>query len=798
MGEPRQLPPIFQFGVFEVDLRSGELRRAGVKVKLQEQPFKVLVALLERPGEVVSREELRQRIWPDATFGDGDHAVNVAVTKLRAALGDSAEIPRVIETLHRRGYRLIVAVCRLEIDPSVERDAKPLVANPAAPSAGLALETSPGGGVHSSASRPRVARWVALAISVTISVGSALWMYKPRAALPANTTVLIGPFENSTGEPVLDGTMQFALERELSNSQSVHVVSPERVQDILQRMRRPADTRVDRALALEVCRRTPDIRLLITGRAQKIGSRYLFTVSIVDPASGNMVRASEAESDKQDGILEAIHALATKVRRDLGESTLVTQRAGEPLEQVTTRSLRALQLYSEATDQIIRHGTETGYAMELLREALNEDPDFASAHVMFAQALRDMGREPEALPHIERAFALAHTTSERERLFITGSFYGFKSIGGSPESDEFTKAVTAYEELLRHYPDDLWALNNLSFHYEIARRVEQSMRLVMRIADLRPEMVPFRLYGLAAHSDDVTLDRIAAGCDPKSNLRSCQLVFLVRDARPIWQLLRKGNADQAFRIAQTLSNHSSQSYPKATDVTGLILSDFYLDTGMLQADAKLTAETLRGNDNTSAWLTDPILIAHHRGDSVAEREALTPYLKYPLDASLYAPEYVESGRLEDLREILQKIEKREPKIGVYWVRGVVALARGDIGRSIDNLRRAEEANEPGGYRGANQLATALERAGRLDEALQTLGKSQTTDPGQPDFEAVWWDNLDARWHLARLYRQTGHFAEAEAEENALRTQLKLADPDHLIARSLRQLPITTQSAAVHH
>ena len=97
-----KLGPKLQFGVFEVDLDSGELRRAGIKVKLQEQPFKVLAALLERPGEVVSRDELRQRIWPDATFGDGDHAVNVAVTKLRAALRDSAETPHVIETLHRR------------------------------------------------------------------------------------------------------------------------------------------------------------------------------------------------------------------------------------------------------------------------------------------------------------------------------------------------------------------------------------------------------------------------------------------------------------------------------------------------------------------------------------------------------------------------------------------------------------------------------------------------------------------------------------------------------------------------
>jgi DNA-binding winged helix-turn-helix (wHTH) protein/tetratricopeptide (TPR) repeat protein len=784
------LHPKLQFGVFEVDLDSGELRRTGIKVKLQEQPFKVLAALLERPGEVVSRDELRQRIWPDATFGDGDHAVNVAVTKLRVALRDSAEAPHVIETLHRRGYRLLVAVRRSEFDPSLEGGAKPTAVNATTTPAASALETPPPGLARSSAFGPRVARWVAFTIAMAVAVGSAIWLNKAHSAMPPNTTVLIGAFENNTGEPVLDGTLQFALERELSNSQSVHVVSPERVQDILQLMRRPADTPVDRALALEICRRTPDIRLLLTGRAQKIGSRYLFTASMVDPASGNMVHAAEAEGGKQDEILDAIHTLATKVRRDLGENIPLTPRTGEPLEQVTTRSLRALQLYSEALDQMILHGTEVGNGLELLREAVNEDPDFASAHVMFAQALRDLG-DPEATPHFERAFAMAHSASERERLFITGSYYASKDNG----NEAFTKAVTAYEELLRHYPDDLWALNNLSVLYEMWGRTEKSLQLGMRIADLRPEMVPVRVYGLAVHSDDATLDRIAAGCDHPSNLHSCQLVFMVRDARPIWQLLRKGDADEAFRIAQTLGDHASQAYPKATEVLSLILSDFYLDTGMLEADAKLTSETLRGNDNAYAWFTDPILIAHHRRDRAAEREALTPYLKYPPDAALYAPAYVESGRLEDLRGVLRKLEKRDGQAGVYWVSGIVELAEGDVARSIDNLRRAKDANEPGGYPAADQLATALERAGRIDEAVDTLRKCQTKLASQPDSDAVWWNNLDGRWHLARLYRQVGHLVQAEAEESALRAQLKLADPDHAIARALKQLPLTTQSAA---
>src|SRR5690349_5185808 len=98
---------ILCFGFFEVDIVSGELRRQGLKIRLQEQPFRLLVLLLERAGDVVTREEVREKLWPADTYVDFDHSLNTAVRKLREALGDSAETPRYVETLARRGYRFI-------------------------------------------------------------------------------------------------------------------------------------------------------------------------------------------------------------------------------------------------------------------------------------------------------------------------------------------------------------------------------------------------------------------------------------------------------------------------------------------------------------------------------------------------------------------------------------------------------------------------------------------------------------------------------------------------------------------
>jgi len=117
MEETHQLRGPLRFGVFELDLRAGELRRHGLRVRLQEQPFQLLAMLLEHPGEVVTREELRKKLWPEDTFVDFDHGLDKGVNKIREALGDSAESPRFVETVARRGYRFVAEVKPDEVAP---------------------------------------------------------------------------------------------------------------------------------------------------------------------------------------------------------------------------------------------------------------------------------------------------------------------------------------------------------------------------------------------------------------------------------------------------------------------------------------------------------------------------------------------------------------------------------------------------------------------------------------------------------------------------------------------------------
>ena len=160
MSPGETTPRVLRFGVFELDRRSGELRKDGMRVRLQGQPLRILEALLDAHGEPVTREGLRQRLWPDETFVDFDSGLNRAINRLRAALGDEAENPRFVETLERRAYRFIAPVTASE---------------PTAPPA--------------PASRPipgdRRARWLGVLFAVALLAVGVVLALRQRAAPPA-------------------------------------------------------------------------------------------------------------------------------------------------------------------------------------------------------------------------------------------------------------------------------------------------------------------------------------------------------------------------------------------------------------------------------------------------------------------------------------------------------------------------------------------------------------------------------------------------------------------------------------
>src|SRR6476620_4350339 len=147
----------YKFDDFEADLRAAELRRSGARLKLQLQPFQVLVALLERPREVVTREELRQRLWPEDTFVDFDHGLNTAMVKLRDVLGDSASNPKYVETIAKRGYRFL-GNAEVILDQPAAPAAKPAAVAEISPPSTSALTGQPAAQPEADSGLPRASR----------------------------------------------------------------------------------------------------------------------------------------------------------------------------------------------------------------------------------------------------------------------------------------------------------------------------------------------------------------------------------------------------------------------------------------------------------------------------------------------------------------------------------------------------------------------------------------------------------------------------------------------------------------
>jgi TolB-like protein/DNA-binding winged helix-turn-helix (wHTH) protein/tetratricopeptide (TPR) repeat protein len=222
--------PLLRFGSFEVNLGLGELRRHGFRIKIQEKPFQILAALLERPGELLTREELHQRLWPDNTFVDFDHNLNNAINKLREALNDSSEKPKFIETLPRRGYRFIASLenvvgtegsdrpatlltkdAETQSTPPVDRKAIPL---------SLPIEATEASWLQEPTRRLRTLVLVGLAFVLLLSATSAaLWnqFHRKKPSSTTGVTLVVLPFENLTGDPgkefLCDGMTEEVISR---------------------------------------------------------------------------------------------------------------------------------------------------------------------------------------------------------------------------------------------------------------------------------------------------------------------------------------------------------------------------------------------------------------------------------------------------------------------------------------------------------------------------------------------------------------------------------------------------------
>jgi DNA-binding winged helix-turn-helix (wHTH) protein len=426
---------VYQFGPFEVNAASGELLKNGRRIKLQEQPCRLLVVLLENSGEVISREELRNRLWPQDTFVDFDGSLRVAVGKLREALDDNADDPRYIETIPKRGYRFLV--------PEVRRvDAAHEAAEQSGDTELLKTDATP---VAVSPRHPRLLKYAIAGVAVVLVTAGGVFLWQKRAQakpLTDKDVLVLADFANTTGDPVFDGTLRQGLAVQLEQSPFLSIVSDEKIQQTLGLMGQPADAKLIPAIAREVCQRTASAAVL-NGSIARIGTQYLLTLKAVNCESGKTLASTEAQASDENHVLSALGKVSVEIRNKLGESLSTIKKFDTPLEEATTPSLEALKAYSLGMQAVRTKGPEA--ATPFYKHAVELDPNFAVAYA-YLGIMASTTLEPGlSVDYRTKAYELRNRTSEAEKYWITAAYH--KGVTGN-----IPKAIEACDLWIQDYP----------------------------------------------------------------------------------------------------------------------------------------------------------------------------------------------------------------------------------------------------------------------------------------------------------------------------------------------------------
>jgi DNA-binding winged helix-turn-helix (wHTH) protein/TolB-like protein len=445
---------VYRFGLFQVDPDSGKLLRQGVPVRLQEQPLRVLCLLLEHPGQVVTREELRQSLWPDGTYVEFDGSLNAALKRLRYALGDDADNPIFIETVPRRGYRFIapVAVQELPLEPPAPA---PILVEQRASQ--ITTRRPPGPPTRLTASR-YIFGGVLIFVVLLAGVG---WVFRDHSSLrstlrprvtPAPTvrnSVAVLGFRNVSAkneDAWLATAFSEMLSTELASGEKLRLVSGEDVANLrLSSPWPPTDS-----LGKETTSRIGtalNSNLLVLGSYTDIGGagrgQLRVDVRLQDAKTGEIL-TEVAETGSRQDLFQATSRIGAKLRERLGVPALAGGDEAGVLASIPL-DREAARFYARGLDKLRQYDALP--AREYFEKATKADPLYAEAHAALSDAWSMLGYDQKALDEIKKAFDLGSDLPRRERVFIEGRYRVLNK--------EWDKALEAYRTLFDFFPDDI-------------------------------------------------------------------------------------------------------------------------------------------------------------------------------------------------------------------------------------------------------------------------------------------------------------------------------------------------------
>jgi len=393
------------FAEFEADLRAGELFRSGHKIKLQERPFQVLAALLEHPGEVVTRDELRQRIWPADTFVDYGHGLAVAINKLREALRDSPEQPRFVETVGRRGYRFVAEVEPGEVEPTSVEAAELPVSSPVAPlpdatvvSPELSVAVPP---KNKTAQIAAILGASVLIISLIMFARFLARRAHNATSAPRISSVVVLPLENLSNDPgqeyFVEG-MTDEITTDVAKLSGLRVIS--RTSAMRYKYSHKSLPEIARELKVDG---------VVEGTVERLGDRVRIRTQLIYAPADQHIWAEAYERDVKD-----VLALEADVANDIArhiELTLTSQQAHTGNPRAVNPEAHELYLKGRYYWNK-RDPQDLSLSVQYFQQAIAKDPGYALAYAGLADAYGLLGEMPQAKAAAEKALELDSELAE--------------------------------------------------------------------------------------------------------------------------------------------------------------------------------------------------------------------------------------------------------------------------------------------------------------------------------------------------------------------------------------------------
>ncbi len=602
--------------------------------------------------------------------------------------------------------------------------------------------------------------------------------------LGAREKILIADFKSPASDTTLGPVVTEAFRSDLSQSSSVDIVQPTAVREVLRRMQRSPDARVDYTLAREVATRE-GIKAVVDGEVLALGGSYVIAAKLLSAQSGDVLATFRVTANEAKDIIPAIDKLSRDVRTKIGES-LKSVNAAPPLEQVTTPSLAALKKYVQGV-QVFREGGDFARGVALLEEAITLDTAFAMAYRKLATELRNHGGfDTREIEVVEKAYAHRDRLSDPERYLTEGTYW---SAGPNPDP---RKGLAAYEALIELQPTNTTALNNAANEYNNLLQFAKAEAYARRAVDVNPFGQPYWANLITAQVGLGKLDEAGKSIEVfAKNIPTSPLP-------ETWRALLAAARDQ-FDSAQSTVRRQFESRTDRRTRRGAAfqLASFAMAQGKLaeaqrwQHEARhIGAEEGIRSDSLSGVADDVIRRAWFGTDSAKAAAALDaalagasldglPAIERPYLSLAIA--YAVAGRADRARVMLagfdesrRTIKRDRDASGRHYAAGMIAMAERHYADAIREYRSVDA--EGCAVCLLPEIARAYDLNGNSDSTLAILDRYLTNRPNStPDADALYLAGSHKR--LGELYEAKGDRQKAAGHYAKFVELWKNADPE---------------------